>query len=189
MSESTGVTPATETARKLPAWVIVLAFVALIGFLALLAVGLRRSMMGPITVGQRVPDITVTTFDGKTIQTSALAGKVIVLNFWSSWCKPCEQEAADLERAWKRYESDGNVIFLGLAYVDTEPNSLDYLKKFSITYPNGPDLATRVSQMFRIRGVPETYIIGKDGTLAYVKIGPFVSINEIINAVESASRK
>jgi cytochrome c biogenesis protein CcmG/thiol:disulfide interchange protein DsbE len=189
MSETNQPVTVSESPRKLPNVVIAVAFLVLIAFLAFLAFGLRRSMMGPITVGQSVPNFSLTTFDGQTIHTSELKGKVIVLNFWSSWCKPCEQEAADLERAWKRYQPGGEIVFLGLAYVDTEPNSLAYLKKFGITYPNGPDLATKVSQMFRIRGVPETYIIGKDGKLAYVKIGPFTSINEIVAAIESSARK
>ncbi len=76
------------------------------------------------------------------------------------------------------------MVFVGLAYVDTEPNSLAYLEKFGITYANGPDLATKVSQMFRVRGVPETYVIDRQGRLAYVKIGPFSSTAEITAALE-----
>jgi hypothetical protein len=54
-----------------------------------------------------------------------------------------------------------------------------YLKKFGITYPNGPDLATRISQYFRTKGVPETYFVDKNGVLQYVQIGPFSSIEQI----------
>ncbi|HEY9077648.1 MAG TPA: TlpA disulfide reductase family protein [Anaerolineaceae bacterium] len=171
-------------ARRLPTWVIILAFALLLGFLAILALGLRRTMQGPITVGQNVPAFSIETFDRKTINTADLAGKVIVVNFWASWCKPCEQEADELEMAWLKYQPGGKVVFLGLAYVDTEPNSLEYMRKFKITYPNGPDLETKVSQMFRIRGVPETYIIAPNGTLAYVKIGPFTSLGEIISIID-----
>lgn len=176
-------TPAAQP-KKLPTGIILLAFAILLGFLALIAWGLNRSMSGPIQVGQKVPDIEMVTFDDQMIKTSDYAGKVIVLNFWASWCKPCEQEAAELEMAHQYFLPGDQVVFLGLAYVDTEPNSLGYLDKFDITYPNGPDLRTSVSQMFKIRGVPETYIIGKDGRLAYVKIGPFTSLNEIIAAIE-----
>jgi cytochrome c biogenesis protein CcmG/thiol:disulfide interchange protein DsbE len=175
--------------RRLPTWVVIIAFSLLVGFLALIAWGLRRSMSGPITVGDRVPEISVTTFDGQTYNTKDLAGKVIVLNFWASWCKPCEQEAAELEQAFQNYKDRDDVVFLGLAWTDTEPNSLEYLRKFGITYPNGPDLRTAVSQMFRIRGVPETYVIGPDGRLASVKIGPFTSTQEIISAVQAAAAK
>lgn len=175
---------AADQPRRLPTWVIVLAFALLVGFLALVGWGLNRTMSGPVQVGDKVADIHMTTFDGQAVNTADYAGKVIVLNFWASWCKPCEQEAADLESAYQNYKADGKVLFLGLAYVDTEPNSLAYLQKFGVTYPNGPDLRTAVSQMFRIRGVPETYIIDAQGKLAYIKIGPFTSVDEIISVID-----
>jgi cytochrome c biogenesis protein CcmG/thiol:disulfide interchange protein DsbE len=108
-----------------------------------------------------------------------LRGKVVVINFWASWCKPCEQEAAEVEAAWKTYEPGGQVVFFGADYVDTEPEARGYLKKFAITYPNGPDLGTRISQIFRITGVPETYFIDQDGKLVYAQIGPFTSEAQI----------
>ena len=170
--------------RRLPVWIIVLAFALLVGFLALIAWGLNRSMAGPIQIGDSVPDIKMTSFDGQTLHSKDFAGKVIVVNFWASWCKPCEQEARELEQAYQHYKVGDQVAFLGLAYVDTEPNSLAYLKKFGITYANGPDLRTSVSQMFRIRGVPETYIIGRDGRLAYIQIGPFDSTDQILAVID-----
>lgn len=63
-------------------------------------------------------------------------------------------------------------MFLGVDYVDTEPEALAYIEEFEITYPNGPDLGTEISQAYRIQGVPETFFVAKDGTLRDVKIGP-----------------
>lgn len=160
-------------------WGRILVWVILLGLLAILALGLRRSQQGPVTVGDQVPNFTLTTFDGQPISLAEHKGKVVVLNFWASWCKPCEQEAADLEAAWKFYEARGDVIFLGVDYVDTEPEARGYLEKFGITYPNGPDLGTRISQAFRIRGVPETYFVDREGVLQYVQIGPFASLEQI----------
>ena len=70
--------------------------------------------------------------------------------------------------------------------VDPEPEALGFLNKFGITYPNGPDMRTKISQMFRIQGVPETYIIDREGRLAYVKKGPFASQAEIKTAIEAS---
>ena len=119
-------------------------------------------------------------YEGKSeVQFEDFRGKIVVLNFWASWCKPCEQEAGEMQQAWEEYEPTGEVIFIGIDYVDTEPEARVYLKKFGITYPNGPDLATRISQYFRIKGVPETYFVGRDGVLHYVQVGPFSSIDQI----------
>ncbi|GAB4474209.1 MAG: hypothetical protein Kow0088_10100 [Anaerolineales bacterium] len=165
-------------------WGRLLAWLAVFALLIILAVGLLRTQQGSVTVGQRAPDFTLTTFDGQTIHTADLKGKVLVVNFWASWCKPCEQEAADLEAAWRFYQSRGDVIFLGVDYVDTEPEARAYLEKFEITYPNGPDLGTRISQAYRIRGVPETYIVDQNGILQFVQIGPFRSLSQIKSVID-----
>jgi cytochrome c biogenesis protein CcmG/thiol:disulfide interchange protein DsbE len=175
---------ATERSRSLPAWVIIAAFAILIGFLALIAWGLNRAQQPPIQVGDMVPPFTLSTFDGKEVKLGSLSGKVVLVNFWASWCKPCEQEAAELQEAWQIYEPGGKVVFLGVDWVDTEPEAKVYLSKFNITYANGPDLRTSISQLFRIKGVPETYIIGKDGRLTNFKIGPYGSVAEIQGMID-----
>ncbi len=167
-----------------PQWGRILAWVGLFALLIVVGLGLIRAQEGPVSTGQPAPDFILTTFDGQEINSQDLKGKVIVLNFWASWCKPCELEAAELEAAWRIYQPRGDVIFLGVNYVDTEPEALAYLEKFDITYPNGPDLGTRISQAFRIRGVPETYTIGKDGILKHAQIGPFASLDEIIAIID-----
>jgi cytochrome c biogenesis protein CcmG/thiol:disulfide interchange protein DsbE len=166
-----------ETAK--PMWGRMLAWAALIILLVLVGLMLIKRQEGPVSIGKRAPDFVLTTFDGEEIALADLEGKVVVLNFWASWCKPCEGEAADLEAAWRAYQDRDDIIFLGVDYVDTEPEARGYLEKFDITYPNGPDLRTSISQAFRISGVPETYIIGKDGILVHAQIGPFNSLAQI----------
>jgi len=166
-------------------WLTVVVWVAVLGLLALLGFGLIRRQQGPVAVGSRMPDFTLTTFDGETIASTDLQGKVLLVNFWASWCIPCEQEAAALEQASQLY-SDDEAVFLGVDYVDTETEARAYLARFGITYPNGPDLGTRISQAFRIRGVPESYIVAPDGVIVSVKIGPYQSLQEITDAIDAA---
>lgn len=160
------------------------AWIGVFALLALLAFGLLRSQQGPVAIGEKVPDFTLTTFEGEQFSLDELKGKVVVVNFWASWCKPCEEEAADLEAAWRIYQPRGDVVFLGVDYVDSETEAKIYLEKFDITYPNGPDKKTKISQAFRVRGVPETYLIDKDGKLASFKISPFVSLAEIQGMID-----
>ena len=185
MTESTISAPR----RGVPLWVQIIIWVFLVGLLAIVAVGLKRAQEGTVQPGTTIDDFTFTLFDGyeyngqSQIKLSDLRGKVVVVNFWASWCKPCEQEAADLQAAWEEYEPAGQVIFIGADYVDTPTEANLYLKKFNITYPNGEDRdiqhARPLSQYFRIKGVPETYFIDQNGVLQYVKVGPFSSIDQI----------
>ena len=170
--------------RSRPRWGRALAWVALMALLVVVFLQLRRTQQGPVQVGQTAPVFPLNTFDGQNYNLADLKGKVVVVNFWASWCKPCEQEAADLESAWQFYKPRGDVVFLGVDYVDTEPEAKAYLQKFNITYPNGPDLRTVASQAYRIGGVPETYIIDRNGKLAYAQIGPFSSLNSIRSVID-----
>ncbi|MBP1693546.1 MAG: resA [Chloroflexi bacterium] len=170
-------------AKRGPRWGRILIWIGLIALLVLVGLMLAKRQQGPIKVGSPVPDFSLTSFEGQSYKLSDLKGKVVLVNFWASWCKPCEQEAADLESAWRFYQPGGQVVFLGVDWTDTEPNAKAYLEKFDITYPNGPDLGTRISQAYRTTGVPETYIIDKNGNLAYVKLSPFESLAEIQAAI------
>ncbi|UYN91762.1 MAG: TlpA family protein disulfide reductase [Anaerolineales bacterium] len=161
-----------------------LAWGLLITLLALVGAQLQSSLQGVLTRGEQAPDFTLTTFDGQTITSADIEGKVVVLNIWASWCLPCKDEAAHLEQAWQHYEDRGDVIFLGVAYVDTEKESLAFIEEHNVTYPNGPDLGTTIYTSFRARGVPETFVINKLGEIASVKIGPYQSVEEIITVVD-----
>ncbi len=187
--------PEVETAntnQSRPAWkiaIIILVWVALVGLLVIVGIQLFRRQQGPVKIGSPAPDFSLTTFDGQTYTLSELRGNVVLVNFWASWCKPCEQEAADLETAWRYYQPGGQVQFLGIDWTDTEPKAMAYLEKFGITYPNGPDLGTRISQAYRTTGVPETYIVDQEGNLAYIKLSPFLSLEEIQAVIDPLLEK
>lgn len=174
MDSNTPQVIASEIEKPKPRWgfrvATIAAFGILMALLGLVGWGLARAQRGQVQEGL-APDFTLTTFDGKQVGLKDLRGKVVVLNFWASWCQPCRQEANYLEQTWRSYKDKG-VVLIGVDYVDTEPNALAYLKEFDITYINGPDLGTRISQAYGIKGVPETFYIAKNGELRGLKIGP-----------------
>ncbi len=169
--------PVEESQPAKNRWTTIALWTAVISLLALLGWGLVRTNATRPEAGQPAPEFDVQFFNGYEWEdrTSAdledMRGKVVVLNFWASWCVECRLEADLIEETWRSYEDD-DVVFLGVAYADVEPNSISYLNEFAITYPNAPDLGTDISDTYEITGVPETFFIGKDGTIEHVQIGP-----------------
>lgn len=147
---------------------ILLVGVLAVAFMSALGDAVRRPKGGPV-VGEPAPGFTLVTFHGPAVALDDLRGDVVVLNFWASWCAPCADEADDLEQLWRRFK-DRDVRFLGVDYVDTEGPARAYLAEHDVTYPNGPDLGSRISDRYGITGVPETFVIDRRGRI--VSVGP-----------------
>lgn len=139
-------------------------------FVALLMYGLLIAGEKRVEAGA-APDFTLTTFEGETLQLSDMAGQVVVVNFWSTWCVSCKGEAIDLEQAWQDFKDQG-VAFVGVDYLDQEPLNLQWLEQYGITYPNGPDIQGRIYNAYGVQGLPETFVIDQQGNVAKVFVGP-----------------
>ena len=142
-----------------------------------LGLGLLNSSETRPEVGTEAPQFEMIYFNGYEWETrteanlSDLQGNVVVLNFWASWCVECRLEADLLQATSEKY-ADEDVIFLGVAWTDTEPKSYEYMKEFNITYPNAPDLGLDIGESYEITGIPETFFIDKNGEIAHLVIGP-----------------
>ena len=183
-------TTLTTEQRGVPRWVQIIIWIFLVGLLVLVALGLQRAQKPMAEVGKRIPELSFQFFNGyefreaPQMSLSDLRGQVVVINVWASWCKPCEQEAPELQKFWEAYQ-DREVVLIGVDYVDTPSGALTYMKKFKITFPNAPDLRSEISSTLnRKMGVPETYFVDRDGVLKYVQVGPFTSMEEIQTIVD-----
>lgn len=151
-------------------WAIPLAVVPV---LVLLAYGFRtdpREIPSPL-VGKAASAFALTTFDGQPIALDPLRGRVVVVNFWASWCIPaCYDEAPSLERAWQAYR-DRRVVLIGVNIQDKEEPARRFLARFGHTFPNAPDPAGRVSVDYGVYGVPETFFIDRKGRVRFKHVG------------------
>ncbi|HEY7983549.1 MAG TPA: TlpA disulfide reductase family protein [Ktedonobacterales bacterium] len=149
--------------------------VALAALLALLAARLAAAqqtagtLTGSPLVGQRAPDFTITPYNGtlgQRIHLAALKGRPVVVNFWASWCVPCQDEAAILRASWQQHQGDG-VVYLGISYQDKADAAKAFLSQYGITYPAAPDDATgSIAIAYGVTGPPETAFIDRNGVVA-----------------------
>jgi cytochrome c biogenesis protein CcmG/thiol:disulfide interchange protein DsbE len=160
-----------EEARRglSPAWVATGAIALLV--LGLLAYALVFQPTQPPQVGSPVPDFQLTALDGSPMDLSAQRGRVVVINFFASWCAPCRQEAADLEQTWREYQEQ-DVQFLGIAYKDASSKAQTFLDEYGVTYPSAVDLSNTAARAYGVTGVPETFIVDQQGQLTHHFLGP-----------------
>ena len=93
-------------------------------------------------------------------------GKAIVLNFWASWCAPCQEELPLLEGAWKRMQAQGkDVVFVGIDYQESNSTATGFLQQNGVTYPAVLDASGSVASRYGITSLPDTFFINRDGTV------------------------
>ena len=125
-------------------------------------VSLRDRGLDPAR-GRPAPDFALSGLDGVPWHLSQLRGRVVLLNFWASWCEPCTRELPQLQRLHERHSDDGLVV-LGVS--DEDPDKArQYLDELGIGYPSLPDVDGSVMQSYRIHTIPTSLIIGRDGRI------------------------
>lgn len=144
-----------------------------------------------IEIDDRVaPDFTLETFEGEEVSLADLEGKSVVINFWSSWCPPCRDEAPMLNQFHEDTRDREDVVLLGVAVWDDPDDSIDFMRRFNMSFTNLNDQNGSVLIDYGVYGVPETYFIGPDGMLQGKYRGPLESadhIHELKNQFETDS--
>jgi len=118
-------------------------------------------------IGHPAPDFTLTALSphaAPTIHLASFKGKAVMLNFWASWCDPCQHEAPLLQATWQRVQSQG-IVFLGIDYEDTQSDGLNFLHTYGVTYPNVVDTHGSVAVPYGVTGLPVTFFIDRQGVI------------------------
>ncbi len=151
---------------------------------ALLSYALIVKPTAPPQVGEPVPDFAFTALDGSSMELQAPYGEVVVVNFFASWCAPCRQEAVALEETWRAYQGQG-VQFFGIAYQDADSKAKAFLEEFGVTYPSTVDTTNRTARDYGVTGVPETFVVDREGNLLRHFLGP-VTKAQLAQEIERA---
>jgi cytochrome c biogenesis protein CcmG, thiol:disulfide interchange protein DsbE len=158
----------------------ILATLAGAGLIGLLAYGVTARSASR-TLDERVardehpaaPDATssLPLLDGHGAGTlAAYRGKVVVLNFWASWCEPCQVEAPLLQRAQARLSRAGGTV-LGVTYLDASPDSQSFVRHYRLTYPNLRDNNGTFAHSYGTDQLPESFVIDRHGRIAAISRG------------------
>jgi cytochrome c biogenesis protein CcmG/thiol:disulfide interchange protein DsbE len=111
---------------------------------------------------------------GETIATTRFQGKVILINFWASWCLECRTEHENLLAISRRFSPDPDFVMLGINYQDREEDARQYLQVNGSNFDHVRDLKGKISIDFGVYGVPETFVIDQQGVIRYKYVGPLV---------------
>jgi peroxiredoxin len=160
-------------------WIFVAVFAAVLAGLVGLGWSKRREFM-PMDVGSPAPEFAARDLQGRPVSLSQLKGQVVLLNVWATWCEPCRQEMPSMQRLHQKMAAEGLKIVA--VSIDAAPGSTDdtarpggdvgaFVRQYGITFTVWLDPAGGVQQTYRTTGVPESFVISRDGTIMKKVIG------------------
>jgi cytochrome c biogenesis protein CcmG/thiol:disulfide interchange protein DsbE len=167
---------------------IVLAPLALFALLLASGLGKEPAVLPSELIGKPAPEFSLPRIDADgTIESDQLAGQVVVMNFWASWCVPCRQEHDDLQLAWERYRERG-VVVLGVLFEDTPEGAMGFRQELGGDWPIADDPGSKTAIAYGVFGVPETFVIAPDGAITAKTTGA-VTYEWLTDEIEAALRE
>jgi peroxiredoxin len=160
-------------ARTGPSKVLVISAAIVILGVMFLVVWFQSSKYEPLAVGRQAPDFVLTDLNDKPYRLSDFRGKVVFLNFWATWCKPCKEEMPSMEILYKNFEKDGLVILaVSIDRVTTTKDISPFVKALNLTFPVLVDSWGKTDKPYKRMGVPETFLVDQQGVIREIVIGP-----------------
>jgi cytochrome c biogenesis protein CcmG/thiol:disulfide interchange protein DsbE len=124
--------------------------------------------------------------DGQQRALADYKGKVVILNFWASWCTPCRTEAPELEKAQKQLQDSGQGTVLGISYQDAPADSEKFMEQYDLTYPSLRDVGGQLAKDYGTRALPETFVVNPQGKIVALSRGT-VTQQFLDDAIEKAA--
>ncbi len=124
----------------------------------------------PMEGRPEAPDFTLLDLDGETHHLADYRGKVVIVNFWATWCPPCRAEMPSMQRAWEKLRNQG-VVMLGIDVGEDEETVFQFLADYPVEFPLLLDRDSRVVDAWGVRGLPTTFVVDPEGRLVYRAVG------------------
>ncbi len=129
-------------------------------------------------IGDTAPDFTLQTIEGKEISLRDYRGKNVILNFWATWCGPCRFETSSIEAIHEAW-ADKDVVVLGINVQDSFDSASSYAKANNLTFTIPVDMPGDTVHLYGIYGIPTTFFVNREGKITAIKVGPFISVDEV----------
>jgi peroxiredoxin len=154
---------------------------------------MARSLTGPVAAGKMAADFKLKDLKGNAVSLSSMRGKVVFLNIWATWCAPCREEMPSIESLYEKFRGDKDFVVLAVSQ-DTDGSRAvaPYVEKNGLNFTVLLDPQNEVGDEYNVSGIPETFIIGRDGRIVAHHLGPYdwssgemrAALEELIEAKE-----
>lgn len=137
--------------------------------------------LGTIQNGEKAPSWTLKDNNGKTYSLASLKGKVVLMDFWATWCTPCKQVMPEIQKIWNKYKNQ-NVVVVGINTWERGGDPVKYMKDNNYNYTlllNGNEVA----DAYKVTGIPTLYVIDKNGNIAYSEVGAVPNLGSKLDKV------
>lgn len=136
------------------------------------------SAMSAVTPQSAAPDFTLRSVSGPNFRLQEQRGRVVLINFWATWCGPCRQEMPHLNRLYDKYRAAGFVL-LGVNVDDDARNAAEVALKLGVKFPVLLDTDKAVSHLYDLKTMPSTVLIDRDGRVRYVHKGYLAGVEDV----------
>src|SRR5262245_12857809 len=157
-------------------WIALSVVVVLVGFSVVLATQVgndpRSDAKRSHLAGKAAPEFTVETLDGEKLSSRDLEGKAVIVNFWNTWCIPCQQEHPELTKFYANHNDDSDFVLVGIVRDDTKAATERWVTKHGDDWTIATDPGGKAALAFATRGQPETFAISPDGVIVGYQFGP-----------------
>ena len=158
--------------------------------LAMLVLGVKAQDNNDdiVKVGEMMPSFSIVSDNGTKINSAELKGKVVLINFFATWCPPCQKELAEVQKMlWPKYKDNNKFVMLVIGREHSDKELATYNEKKGFTFPLYPDKSRAIFGAFAKSLIPRSYLIGKDGKVIYAGKGyTDKEFAELLEKIETA---